>query len=191
MNFKFTKSKKFIAINACIVVAIILLIFVKVPYSPTFRTEKTLKGSQQKAKGVLSTGRLAPLPSSAIELKAGGWNSLVTGENLIKFRATPEDIEKFIAQSPSIKDTAPEIFSPEHMHLPMPNDPADRNDFEHDYNHEYYYEYDNPDWYKPTIKIKGRLYNIPGDPKYDGAHNMGEVIIDDETNTVYISVVWS
>ena len=48
-----------------------------------------------------------------------------------------------------------------------------------------------PDWYDVTIRGNGRKYRIPGDPKHNGHHYWGSVIINDDTHTVYVKVVWS
>jgi hypothetical protein len=44
-----------------------------------------------------------------------------------------------------------------------------------------------PEWYCPQIKQRGRRYEIPA----EGAHNWGEVIVDDEEHIVFVTVVWS
>ncbi|MHC4075230.1 MAG: hypothetical protein ACYSRR_03495 [Planctomycetota bacterium] len=136
---------------------------------------------------ILSAGRLSDLPESATEIKVEGWSSMFAGMDYIKFRATSEDIEKFIKQSPSINNLSPEIFSREHMYLPS----SELTDFgENYYKHKYYVLAGEPPWYEPVIRIKGRMYEIPGDPNMRD-HNYGSVIIDDETNTVFITVIWS
>ncbi|MHC4103464.1 MAG: DUF4190 domain-containing protein [Planctomycetota bacterium] len=142
-------------------------------------------------KRTLGAGRLADLPKTATDVKIDGWHSLFTGEDYIRFKAAPEDIEKFISDSPSIKEITPKVFTSEHMHLPQPDtrrfeSEEDWEDFD---KHEYYYG-DGPycpKWYDPTIKTKGRLYKIPSVK----GHNSGTVIINDEANTVYIHVIWS
>jgi hypothetical protein len=151
------------------------------------------KLSQRNPHGILKVGRLADLPESATDVKAEGWGALFTGSDYLMFRASSEDIEKFLAESPSIKHATPEIFNPEHMYLPNPVDKEYYTDeeLENHYKHEYYFPYNlTPEWYDLTIKVKGRMYEIPGDPDMRG-HNWGSVIINDETNTVYINVIWS
>jgi len=143
-----------------------------------------------KPEAVLKAGRLAELPQSAKNIKAEGWNSIFTGEDYLMFCATPKDIEKFIAESPSIKDTEPEIFSLDKMYLPYyePNDFTDDADWDAYYKHKYFFTHKSqPEWYKIEIRLKGRRYEIPSFEH----HNWGSVIINDETNTVYINVIWS
>lgn len=73
-------------------------------------------------------------------------------------------------ESPSLKDQKPKIFD-------------DKN------------SYSNPDsitknreselnWFRPTIKNKGRMYVIPKDEN----SNYGVVVIDDVENIVYVTV---
>ncbi|MGD9110620.1 MAG: DUF4190 domain-containing protein [Phycisphaerales bacterium] len=142
--------------------------------------------------GILKAGRLAPLPQSAADVKAAGWSSIFAGEDYLMFSASPADIDKFIADSPSISKSIPEVYTPQHKHLPSPENISDFNDFEIEEHikHDYYYRHeDTPDWYEPTINI-GRKYEIPGDPNKNG-HNWGSVIINDESHCVYIEVIWS
>lgn len=155
-----------------------------------YRLSSGMKLSARKPEAVLKAGRLAELPESATDIKAKGWSGIFTGEDYLIFCATPEDIKKFIAESPSIKYTEPEIFSSDKMYLPYyePNDFTDDADWEAYYKHKYFFPHkDHPEWYDVTIKLKGRKYKIPAFKH----HNWGSVIINDETNTVYINVIWS
>ena len=155
-----------------------------------YRLSSGLNLSACKPKAVLKAGRLAKLPQSAADIKAEGWSGIFTGEDYLMFCATPEDIEKFIAESPSIKDTEPEIFSLDKMYLPYyePNDFTDDKDWETYFRHKYFFRHKSqPQWYNIEIRLKGRRYEIPSFKH----HNWGSVIINDETNTVYINVIWS
>jgi len=118
---------------------------------------------------------------------------MVSGADYLMFRAVPEEIERFIAESPSIKDSIPRRFNSEHVYLPYQKDKESRTDeqSEYHYDHEYFFLSPmDPEWYDLTIKVKGRKYEIPGDPQRNG-HNCGSVIVNDETSTVYIKVIWS
>ncbi|AQQ71660.1 hypothetical protein SMSP2_02037 [Limihaloglobus sulfuriphilus] len=77
---------------------------------------------------IIEDGRLAQLPESAFGVKAEGWSSMFTGDDYMMFKADPEDIEKFIADSPSLKGIEPELFSPEKQYMPYP----EKDDFETD-----------------------------------------------------------
>lgn len=165
-----------------VVILVIMLFFLCLRESPAERTER-----------ILRAGRLADLPESATYIKAEGWSAMFTGEDYLMFRAAPEDIEKFIAKSPSLKGATPEIFDSEHMHLPYQKEEEYYTDeeLENSYKQKYFFpSHMDPKWYDLTIKVKGRQYEIPGDPNKKG-HNWGSVLINDETNTVYIYVIWS
>ena len=167
---------------ALVFILVIILLFLCLRESPAERTER-----------ILRAGRLADLPESATEVKVYGWGGIFTGEDYLMFRATHEDIEKFIAKSPSLKGATPEIFDSEHMHLPYQKEEEYYTDeeLENRYKQKYFFpSHMDPKWYDLTIKVKGRKYGIPGDPNEEG-HNWGSVLINDETDTVYISVIWS
>jgi hypothetical protein len=144
-------------------------------------------------RGVLKAGRLADLPASATDVRCEGWSGLFTGTDYVMFRASAEDIEKFITQSPSAKGAVPDLLNAEHRRLPYrEEDYAEgHEESEDDYERDYFApESLAPKWYDVTMKGKGRRYEIPGDPDNKG-YNFGSVIINDQTNTVYIRVVWS
>ena len=137
---------------------------------------------------ILQDGRLAQLPASATEINAAGWSGFFTGEDFLAFRASPQDIEAFLTGSPSLKGATPEVFSPAHMRLPRP---AHGSHESLERAHEYYDpEALQPSWFDTAVRVKGRRYLIPPDPNRKG-HNWGAVIVNDETNTVYVSVNWS
>jgi hypothetical protein len=50
-------------------------------------------------KTTLKLGRLAPIPASATDLKIDGTSNLFSSTYHIKFRASAEDIDKFIGNS--------------------------------------------------------------------------------------------
>jgi hypothetical protein len=136
---------------------------------------------------ILEDGRLADLPESAVEVKTFSWHGIFAGGRYLMFKAPSDEIDQFISLSPSLKRVDPEIFSADHKYLLQLGNP-DYNDPTYN-NHEYYFSGTMaPKWYDPTIKIKGRLYKVPADNEH---HNWGEVIINEETNTVYIRITWS
>jgi len=135
---------------------------------------------------IIRDGRLANLPSSATDVKVSVWDTGFTGSSYLSFTAPAEDIDAFIAASPSIRDVEPQVFDPDHMHLPYP---VDVQSVEFDSPHEYFWpDTCAPSWYDVTIREKGRKYKIP---PANGFHNSGSVIIDDTTCKVYIEVIWS
>jgi len=145
----------------------------------------------RKAEKVLTAGRLAHLPDSAVDVHVWGWHSMFTGEDFLMFKASPEDINDFVMNSKSLNGLEVEDINDLHMYLPRSQHPLSADvDIDEYYKHKYYIDLERPDWWKPTIKIKGRVYEIPPDNDMRG-HNSGSLIINDETNTVYIWVMWS
>ena len=57
-----------------------------------------------RAACVLYNAELAPLPPSASELKVNLWFTPMSGEGCLRFRAAPDDIERFLATSPILRD---------------------------------------------------------------------------------------
>ena len=130
----------------------------------------------------MNAANFAYLPKSADNIMTYRWSTVFSGEDYIKFSASPDDIEDFIANSPKIASVEPVYYGPEHMYLPQSQmgNKTDESFLQNDY---YQINGETPDWYTPTIKIKGRVYNFIGEPS-------GVVIINDETHTVYVRIVW-
>lgn len=140
-----------------------------------------------KAMRILSYGRLASLPESAHDIKEYSWSFLFSGEWFLRFSASSEDIETFINNSKSIRGQDYEIYSSERMKLPYPQDIEKSIEYQEAGHVTYFPDPSAPDWYIQNIDNKAREYKIPA----DGAHNWGEVIVDDVNDVVYIKVVWS
>ena len=139
------------------------------------------------ARKILLHANLSPLPDSYYEINAWHWSSLFSGEEFLKFRASPEDIESFLSSSPILKDKIYELYSIERMRIPYP-DKYGTEEEHFNTPHEYYYPSPSaPDWYIEQLKGPGRRYEIhPEDYYYPG-----EVIIDDESGTVFVKLVFS
>jgi hypothetical protein len=127
----------------------------------------------------LKLGRLAAIPESATDLRIDGTSNLFSSTYHIRFRASAEDIDEFIRNSPGLNGVLPTRFDANHQHLPFFKDDEIRNA-----EHEYFGIDERYPWFNPIIKTRGRKYKIPQD--HDA--NYGEVIINDETNVVYITV---
>ena len=129
-------------------------------------------------KTTLKLGRLAAIPESATDLKIDGTSNLFSSTYHIRFRASAEDIDEFIRNSPGLNGVLPTRFDANRQHLPFFKDD--------DWNaeHEYFAVDERYPWFNPIIKTRGRKYKIPQD--HDA--NSGEVIMNDETNVVYITV---
>ena len=137
------------------------------------------------AKGILRAGKLADLPESAYDVRAAGWHSMFTGMDYLRFCATASDIEKFISDSPSIEGIKPEVFDSKHMLLPI----YDLYNADFSSGHTFFHpEKGRPSWYDRMLMGRGRRYYFCAGPK---GHNQGTVIVNYETNTVYINVTWS
>jgi hypothetical protein len=140
------------------------------------------------ANRILAHGELAPLPESATDIKVYTWSSPMSGEEFLRFSATPDDIEVFLNTSPILKRAECKKYSKDKMRLPYSKDYF--NKFEKHYNdsHEYFSpERDAPEWYIEELRGVGRRYTIH--PK--GYHYPGEVIINDEKNLVFVSLCFS
>ena len=150
-------------------------------------------GYNPNPKSVLSAGRLASLPNSATEIKTNGWHGMFTGSDYLMFEASPAEINAWLSRCESIKGIKPMAFTPKHKYTIYRDEKDFKNDedYEEYFQHEHFFPFkDWPNWYNPTIETRGRKYEIPGDQKKKG-HNWGSIIVNDETNTVYIWVCWS
>ena len=133
---------------------------------------------------VLNRAGLAPLPESARDVRVHAWGFLMSGKYTLRFTADPNDIERFLAVSPSLERVGARTYSRERMRLPGGDyvKLSDRYDAQ---GNEYFTpECDVPDWYRQEIRGPGRRYEISW---YDGKYQ-GELLIDDEEHTVYVHV---
>ena len=133
---------------------------------------------------ILRMGPFAELPETATEVNAEMFHPWFSFDSVqyLTFKATQEDIEIFLSQSPCLKNADIEIFSPEHMYLPF-----SEIDNKSIYGkHEYFNSESNPPyWGNFTIKKKGRKFYISSPKRGEWA----EVIVNDATNTVYIHII--
>jgi hypothetical protein len=128
------------------------------------------------ARRALELARLADLPDSAVAVQADGTSSMFSAGFFLRFEAAPEDIERFLADSPGLEGIAPELFTADHMYLPY------RSDRSISEQHTYFHTGALPSWFDPTIRGRGRRFVIP----QDTAAYHGEVIIDDEAHRVFV-----
>lgn len=144
----------------------------------------------QIKKGALSFGRLAEYPKSAKNFKIATAGSPFTRQFIVSFNAEAEDIESWIKASDGLKGVKPEIFTESHQYLPYPENLTDEEMINSiKTGHEYYFILKHKPGWLNNLKIKnGRKYQIPG----KAGHGIGGLLlIDDDTNTVYIDVSWS
>jgi hypothetical protein len=140
-----------------------------------------------QARVILSHAELAHLPKSAHGIKLYTWASPMSGEEFLKFKASRDDIELFLAASPILKGKECVSYTIDKMRLPYPEDYGAKE--EHlNTAHEYFSpDHSAPDWYKGELKGTGRRYEIHP----EGYHYPGEVIIDDESGIVFVKLVFS
>jgi hypothetical protein len=116
----------------------------------------------KRAPAVLDRAGLAALPASARDVRVYAWAFMLSGEYTLRFTAEPDGIEQFLADSPSLATEG----APERKRL----DTSDR-------------PHGIPSWYR-CLGDSGRRYAINW---YDGKYQ-GELLVDDETHTVYAHV---
>jgi hypothetical protein len=136
---------------------------------------------------VREQGNLAPLPPSATDLKTYGWSSGFSSGRYIRFKAPAQEIEAFLAASPGLKGAKPEHYGPERMYLPYPKEQPRTDEGYEEYRRHQYFSLNGPEWYNPSIRMKGRLYGIP----WHGPGYHGQVVIDDELHVVFVYVGYS
>jgi len=136
-----------------------------------------------RVRTLLSFAELAPLPESAREIRIYTWSSPFSGEDLLRFTADRNDVERFLAQSPALQGQEPKRYSAQRMKLPLPKGfqsvPNEGN--------EYFVPRHRPTWYKQEIRGPARKYLVQP-PRYQLP---GEVLVDEETNTVYVYLCFS
>lgn len=138
---------------------------------------------------VLDRAGLAALPPSVRDVRVYSWAFMLSGQFTLRFVADPNDIEQFLAASPSLEGVMCRTYSTERMRLPARSYDdifADVFDDRRADKHEYFDPnlHVLPDWYQKSIRGLGRRYEISWcDGKYQG-----ELIIDDKDHTVYVHV---
>lgn len=138
------------------------------------------------AQRILTLAELAPLPESATEIKCYTWSFIFSGEQFLRFRASPRDIEQFLDESPILRGAEFETFSAERMRVRSPNDPEKLGQLHEDGHETFVPDPSTPDWYKDEIR-QGRHYII----RPEWGYYPGEVIVDDEEHFVFVKIIWS
>lgn len=140
---------------------------------------------RNRAESALRAGRLAKLPSEAREIKHHAWSGFFTGSQFVTFTASPDEVNAFVARSPSLANVRPSLFSKKRHRLPYPERDSDQEFDGHDY---YPAQTLAPAWWNGTLRDSGRVYAIPADK---GGHNYGTLIYDEIRGVVYIQITWS
>jgi len=140
-----------------------------------------------RAQEILGTAELAPLPESATGITVYTWWTPMSGEEYLRFRASREDIESFVAKSPILERAERRDYSPAKMRLFDRNETAPAAGAGTD-DHEYIRNHPTaPPWYMQEIKCRARRYAIPRTVY----KHKGELIIDEDNNVVYVRLVFS
>ncbi|MBN2130348.1 MAG: hypothetical protein JW741_12670 [Sedimentisphaerales bacterium] len=139
-----------------------------------------------RAAKILENARLAALPAGATDINVHEWSSPFSGEEFLRFRASPAEIERFLSESPSLKGKQAEPFQrkPE----PSPPAPARKSGWPYDtlWFQSFQAEPGAPEWHRQPID-RGRRYEFR--PK--GGYLEAGAIVDDDNHLVYVTVVWS
>lgn len=166
------KGKVIILIALSLIVLLLLLGFLAsiIMVNENFSVKNV--DDNTKLSIALEIGRLAKLPANISEFKIDGTRNSFSSTFLLKFKASSEDINQFIENSPSLKNITPEILTENHTYPPnteknMTNSKDDRYP-----------------WFNPVIEVKGRKYDII----WDEHNNYGRVIVDDLNNIVYVYI---
>lgn len=110
---------------------------------------------------VLAEGRLARLPATAREVHVGRWTGLFTGEECLRFRLPPADVDAFVETSPSLTGVpATPAREPARAEFP---------------------------WFDPTPSEGTVQYAVP---PVDGHHG-GVVLVDRRSGLVQVLLIWS
>jgi len=141
-----------------------------------------------QARAILARGELASLPKSATDIRVYMWSSPFSGEDFLRFRASPDDIQKFLEESPILRGAKCREYSKDRMRLKYPKDYWQRiMEYREDGNEYFFPDSITPDWYKQEIKGPARCYIINPN-RY---HYPGEVIVDNEENLVFVYLCFS
>jgi hypothetical protein len=142
---------------------------------------------QVRAGVLLRLADLAPLPKSATAIHVYSWSSPFSGEDFLCFTARSADIESFLSESPALQRQEPTHFWARKMRLPYPKEYPPTWDPASDANEYFAPRSHWPSWYQQEIRGPARKY-IVQPPRYQYP---GEVLVDDETNTVYVYLCFS
>ncbi|MEC5127030.1 hypothetical protein VSU19_09730 [Verrucomicrobiales bacterium BCK34] len=161
------RHTKYIASIGCLIpVTLLLIIFIKEAIHTDFFTRNW--HTENAVAEIIDSGRLAPLPESASEILSYAWVGLFTGKSFLTFKASPGQINYWLQNCSSLKSVEPQLHNSA--------DPLIRPQAS-----------DAPSWFTPSLEIKGRYFEIPAVEQ----HNWGEIIINDHTNQVFVSITWS
>lgn len=128
-----------------------------------------------KASRALDLARLADAPAAARNTKADGTETLFSMSYYYRFEASATDIAHWVSASPGLQGISADEFDADRRYLPQGSDSRIGVD-------ELFWPPRDYPWWNPEIRVRGRRFIIP----QDGAACWGEVIINDETGTVFV-----
>lgn len=138
----------------------------------------------KRSPAVLNRAGLAPLPDSARDVRVHAWAFMLSGKYTVRFTADPNDIEHFLAASPSLERVSARTYSRERMRLRGGGYGGLSDRYDAQGNEYFTADRDVPRWYRQEIRGPGRRYEINW---YSGKYQ-GELLVDDEEHTVYVHV---
>lgn len=139
---------------------------------------------RSRARAILLHARLAPLPKSATEVRVYTWSSPLSGEEFLRFGADPDDIERFLDASPILRGKECYRLSAEDVKRPVGSDPEKWQRWREAQSRR---DLSAPPWYLQEIRRPIRRYRI----QPEGYHFPGEVLIEDQSNVVYVKLISS
>jgi hypothetical protein len=140
-----------------------------------------------RARAMLARADLAALPESATALRIYEWSSPFSGEEFLRFAAEPNDIERFLDESPILRGKTSRRYKIEPVPWLVPEETALGEQDEEADPRLLLPHPNGPKWYRPGLDHPARRYEI----QPEGYHYPGEVIVDDEQNVVYVYLCFS
>jgi len=122
---------------------------------------------------------IAELPPSATGLRIGrsGWSA--GRVFILRFNASPAEIEAFLATSPVLRGSTPISYSAAY---PLTPDLAAAGDVLSGHP-------DWPSWFDPWLRKAGRMYR-PEHSTDNTSYELSWIIVNDETHVVYAYMTW-
>lgn len=139
-----------------------------------------------RAERVLYNADLAPLPPSACEIKVNLWFTPFSGDGQLRFRATPDDIARFLATSPILRDVQYVRYAGSEVALFYPRDERNPMSLEETRERIARDLTRTPVWFVKELEGSMTWYRI--DPS--GSQTSGTLIVDDDRHVVYVRLTF-
>ncbi|MBN2130260.1 MAG: hypothetical protein JW741_12230 [Sedimentisphaerales bacterium] len=135
-----------------------------------------------RAAGVLSQAGLAALPESARDVRVYTKRQPFTADLFLRFEADPEEIERFLADSPGIEGVKCRAYSKEKMRLATADQGETYQPPWVEGDEHFFRDADTPTWYDDEIRGAGRRYEL----RSQGGAWLGDLVVDDERHVVCV-----